>query len=130
MGYITNFKMTIVDKDNNPITAEHSAFPKLATEFARIFNGNYFKEDELDSNIELLNSLVEYSSDWKWYEHDEDMAAFAAKFPEFKFALEGEGEDSKDWWMHWWEDGKMAGESAAQVIEPDFPSWSDGLYFA
>ena len=130
MGYITNFKMTIVDKENNPVTAEHSAFPKLATEFARIFNGSYFKEDELDSNIELLNSLVEYSSDWKWYEHDEDMTAFAAKFPEFKFALEGEGEDSKDWWMHWWEDGKMVGESAAQVIEPDFPSWSDGLYFA
>lgn len=47
MGYITNFKMTIVDKDNNPITAEHSAFPKLATEFARIFNGTILRKTSL-----------------------------------------------------------------------------------
>ena len=129
MGYITNFKMTIADKENNLVTVDHPAFPKLATEFARIFEGCYFREDELSDNIELLNGLIEYSSDWKWYDHDKDMSTFAERFPDFKFALEGEGEDSKDWWMHWWEDGKMVGESAAQIIEPDFPSWSNGLYF-
>jgi hypothetical protein len=131
MGYITNFKLEMYDGNGSLIDASHPAFPKLATEFARIFNGEFFKEDELEDNIHLLNSIVEYSSDWKWYEHDADMSKLAALFPDFKFSLEGEGEEKSDWWVHWWENGRLAGESSAQLIEPDFPDWSEnGLYFA
>jgi hypothetical protein len=33
-----------------------------------------------------------------WYDHEEDMKALAAHFPDILFALEGEGEESGDLW--------------------------------
>ena len=130
MGYYTRFKMTIVDKDGVQVDREHPAFKTIATEFARIWDGKDFNPENYAYHYDRLDTFFEDMPEYKWYDHDRDMTLLAARFPEFKFALEGEGEEKSDWWVHWWEDGMFAGKSCAKVIEPDFPDWSDGLYFA
>lgn len=119
MGYYTNFHMEILDKDNELIDPNSVNYNKFRDAFNAIFYGHIY-DPESDTDY------LEYFLDWyeaKWYEHDEDMRKFVEQFPEYKFVLEGRGEEREDWWVHWWEDGKLCGEGRGQIIEPDTPNY-------
>lgn len=45
--------------------------------------------------------------DCKWYEHEDVMKAFSAKWPTVLFTLKGEGEESGDMWYKYFLGGKM-----------------------
>jgi hypothetical protein len=43
----------------------------------------------------------------KWYEHEKDMKEFSKRFPKVLFTLRGEGEESGDVWVKYFQNGKM-----------------------
>ena len=61
-----------------------------------------------------LNNLDEC----KWYDHEADMKIFSALFPEVLFMLRGEGEESEDIWMKYFQAGKMQIAKATISFEP------------
>lgn len=57
----------------------------------------------------------------KWYEEEEDMREISAMFPDIRFAIHGEGEDSGDIWDAYYLDGKRQYCPAIISIEPFDP---------
>lgn len=42
---------------------------------------------------------LETHGEMKWYDWEEDMSQLANEFPDVEFYLEGNGENSDDWWI-------------------------------
>jgi hypothetical protein len=42
----------------------------------------------------------------KWYSYDDDMKVVSQKYPSLTFELEGEGEESGDFWRSWYKNGR------------------------
>lgn len=61
-----------------------------------------------DLNLFDVSGSVEYG--WpaydKWYDHDDDMLAISARFPDVVFQLYGDGESSDDNWMNYYKGGR------------------------
>lgn len=91
MGYYTRYHLEMKDtrKPLQPMIIEENApdlYKAVAQKFEEIFG------------YDVLDDLVDYTDDWKWYEWEIDMRKLAAAFPFIRFNLEGEGEDREDWW--------------------------------
>jgi hypothetical protein len=111
--------MCIVDKIGNIITTESPEYKAIATEFGKIFLEQ--EKFDFDSDTDYL----EYFLDWyecKWYSHDEDMEKISTLFADYRFALEGQGEERNDWWVAYWENG-IHHSSCAEIVAPQFPKW-------
>lgn len=54
----------------------------------------------------------------KWYEHDDEMLEFSEKYPKHILLLEGEGEESGDFWQTYYRDGKKQDCKGKVVYEP------------
>jgi hypothetical protein len=52
---------------------------------------------------ELNDGLVEPIT---WYQFDRDMRRFSERYPGWLFTLTGEGEDRRDLWRAFYQDGK------------------------
>lgn len=55
----------------------------------------------------------------KWYEHEDELRHLSARFPEYLFTLEGQGEELGDSWTKYFQAGKM--HKAEQIVEPFDP---------
>lgn len=69
---------------------------------------------ELEGEMEVsLSELSGYGISFddnepcKWYGHEKDMRELSKKYPEVRFMLEGEGEESGDLWIKYFKSGKM-----------------------
>jgi hypothetical protein len=90
-------------------------------------------EDQGDYEEDLIKEFIEenenakYGIDengdctdcFKWYGHEEEMKEFSKKFPKALFALHGNGDDSDDFWIKYFRDGKMQ-ECQASLVYPEF----------
>lgn len=52
----------------------------------------------------------------KWYEHESDMKAMSAVFPDVLFKLHGEGEESGDIWNAYYLNGKSQKKKARIML--------------
>ena len=71
-----------------------------------------------------VGSLI--MSDFSWYEHEEDMAKLAARFPSTTFQLSGEGEEAGDIWRMYFRHGREPVTQRARVVFDDPPEWANG----
>ncbi len=77
-----------------------------------------------DSANWAFNSHGYSEESHKWYEHEQDLQAFSAQYPDWLFTLDGEGEEAGDIWRKYF----VAGESQTSRPEiihtpPDFTAF-------
>jgi hypothetical protein len=104
MGYYTNFKISI--HKNEKQTANDLEVFQLMLE--RETDGYTFD-----------NYGGKLSTNGKWYDFDENMAAVSKKFPHITFLLEGEGEEAGDLWKRYYKNGKRQ-ECPARIVYDEF----------
>ena len=105
MGYYTNYKMTVKDKDGMEID---SSLEPLFDEQV-LYQGKVSIQDVITQNLDAC----------KWHDHQEDMLEYSANHPEYLFILDGEGEESGDIWRKFYKDGKSY-EWKLEYALPDF----------
>lgn len=96
MSYYTRHTLTVLDKNYD--------------EQAMIVNRLLEMVKRIDENADILFSIDEdgsYRQESKWYDDEQDMAAYSRWFPDVVFMLTGVGEDSDDQWIKYFRDGKM-----------------------
>lgn len=101
MGYYTDFRLTVLNKDGSP------------------------KKDFSFENVDLpawceyiqLDELMQYPCNMKWYSYAEDMEELSKLFPDYIFLLEGEGEEALDLWRAYYCNGKKQ-SCPAEVVYP------------
>lgn len=71
---------------------------------------------EYDISIERLEN-DDYDQ-MKWYDHEDDMKEFSAKWPNVLFTLTGEGEEPGDLWVKYFRNGKVQTATAKITYEP------------
>lgn len=55
----------------------------------------------------------------KWYDHENDLCALSRRYPDWRFVLDGDGEDSPDFWIKHFVNGKMQ-LCQGEVVYPKF----------
>jgi hypothetical protein len=83
--------------------------------------GYYTKDEETPSGYGKYNSFF-FGGDnesCKWYNHDDDMITLSKQFPTVLFILKGEGEESGDLWIAYYQDGKYYRDNA-KIVFPEF----------
>ena len=102
MGYYTDFDLTIAP--GPPQSVRDSMSNKL--------------REITDWGVEDIIAHGEFY-DTKWYDYREDMIKLSESFPEYKFILNGHGEEKDDIWRAWFSNGKSYSVKA-QIVWPDF----------
>ena len=92
MGYYTRYELEIVSGNDG--------------------STNYELEISNTTNYDYL-----FGDSIKWYDHEEDMKKYSIGHPNVLFRLTGEGEDSGDIWMAYYQNGKMFKTKAKLVFE-------------
>jgi len=86
MGYCTTFVISVEDGDPS--------------------------EGEFDRISHMLETYEDFefwgdewvASDVKWYDYNDDMHRLSKEFPQFRFYVHGDGDDSDDLWEDHWQD--------------------------
>lgn len=104
MGYYTNYKLTVKDKDGTEI--DNSLCPD-------------FDKDDLYSGSLSIQQVIDWHDSMKWYEHHEEMIEISKTYPDYVFILDGQGEESGDVWRKFYKNGKSY-EWKLEYSIPDF----------
>ena len=94
MGYYTDYKLTVWDKDGDEVDKSYPVYSELEKTFRQVFEVN--KKYTYNPFRDLL-----YGENLKWYDHEVDMKKVALQFPDYTFELEGLGEDGYMWIKGW-----------------------------
>lgn len=93
MGYYTSYDLVIRPNSKNDAVSKE-------------------RWDQLEKEIKKMNAFDDgdvrsgFYSYAKWYDCDLDMTKLSMLFPEFLFELHGDGEESTDFWIMYYADGK------------------------
>lgn len=93
MGYYTSYCLGVTNETNNT------------------FPDNFVQELEklrVFEEIDIIGTTCYcYCSEAKWYDWEQDMCLISKKFPEYLFDLEGDGEESDDFWKAYFKNGMV-----------------------
>ena len=87
MGYFTTFAVTAQENGK-----EIDFSDIMKHELAKI-------TQEIDSTD--IDELADGCFNSKWYSYDSDVKLLSEKFPNIVFTVDGQGEDSDDFWKHY-----------------------------
>lgn len=103
MSYYTAYSLEILNADNFPEKSYLEIEREVAIELARLdyFRDTVERQSEWEAKIANsewpIDEILGYDT-MKWYDCEADMHKIAKKFPQYKFRLHGQGEDSDDFW--------------------------------
>lgn len=107
MGYITNFKLKVYDKDWD---GDKSRKADKTYEFKDLCLVKDNWGDYISSAIDGMEA--------KWYEYDTDMRSLSRVYPNYLFELTGDGEESEDNWKAYYLNGKSQVEQGILFYPP------------
>lgn len=92
MGYYTNFELTVTPEPSEELhkyltVSDYNQLLSYIGAFYRYPTGEYS------------------SSEWKWYNWEDDMLDLSIRFPDYVFRLFGDGEDRDDLWVAFFKNG-------------------------
>lgn len=109
MGYYTKYTFRCFDNREEEIDYSIPSINEKLVKALHKINPNYF-----DADLYLPHFFYE---DMKWYDHHEDMIELSKQFPEYVFLLEGDGEDSDDYWRAVYKEGMSDFMNSSRVFE-------------
>ena len=125
MGYYTYYSLTWEPDEGTYFSKEREI--AMNQRFCELF----YKESLEEVKKEFYGKTVEEPETWidntlneecKWYDYFSDMSILSGEFPEVKFTIYGDGEDSDDKWVAYFYGGK--GEFAqAEIVYADTSLW-------
>ena len=102
MGYYTYYDGRVYNKDFNQIDFENPNSTTL--DIIKTLATFMHEEYPCDTIEELSDVIIEIftngSGDLKWYNYEDHMKKLVECFPDYKFEIEGFGEEKGDWWVH------------------------------
>lgn len=115
MGYYTNYNLIVRPRKNGIYFSRDTiAAMNLAIDELEVFDDGSFEE-------------AGWCAYAKWYDHEKDMIALSAKFPDAFFELSGDGENSDDFWIEYFCGGRSQHCSGSIVYEePDMAALVGG----
>lgn len=87
-----------------------------------ILEGNDFSTDYKKEISDLSGYRNAFEYEIKWCEHQRDMIEYSKLHPKVVFKLSGEGEESGDLWVEYYQNGKFQREKTQIVIAGFDPS--------
>lgn len=124
MGYYTSYALVLLDGEGKPIPRYEGAREEMAAKIRALaqdedFDGETFDGEDGDLYAFLGEPCSYYA---KWYEWENDLTAFSKLFPDYVFEVEADGEDSNDFQVAWFKDGKTYSWSPDFTAPPFDPS--------
>ena len=103
MGYETYFTMNVSNthRENGKLVIDTEPIPSIV---ARDLEDAI---DELDTLYGDVSGGFYSGETIKWYEWDDDIRKLSREFPDILFEVSGDGEESDDFWMAYFLNGKM-----------------------
>ena len=126
MGYYTYFSLGVhenkYDVNSSCCTVAAEVEEKIAKELAKIIYeiGDEPTELELESLNQTQDLYDVLNDSMKWYDHENDMCKLSAMFPDLYFTLEGDGEDSDDYWRKLFHNGECIAVVDGEIYYPEF----------
>lgn len=77
------------------------------------------RSEEVDEALVYDAIVGNLRCDAKWYSHEKDMEKFSKRFPDVIFELKGDGDDSPDYWVKYFKNGKVK-FGKANLVFPTF----------
>ena len=113
MGYYTRFDLEVVGE------AEHWVTGK--TKDGQTVQVNVGVDIEsIKQEIGEISGYGEcFSDELKWYDHEKDMRCLSMKYPKLLFKLSGNGEESPDIWVKYYQNGKSQ-HCPGRIVFDDF----------
>lgn len=82
-----------------------------------ILKGDDYETDYENEISEISGYGVStFCSEIKWYDHDKVIRIYSTKHPNVVFKLSGEGEETGDIWVEYYNNGLMQREEAKVVV--------------
>jgi hypothetical protein len=96
------------------------------------YNVNLIPDDRRMEIIEDLRNTYESArwgldehgycnQDMSWYSWNEDIRKFSEKYPDVLFVVDGEGDDTEDLWISYFQNGKNQHVQARIIYDPYDP---------
>jgi hypothetical protein len=102
MGYYTNFALTTVFVDALDVMPDDIDFKATFVSIT-----GYSLDNEWSLNMV------------KWYNHETDMRRLSARYPQWVWQLDAEGEEQGDIWRKYFHDGRMQRANSEVIIKHD-----------
>lgn len=94
MGYYTSYSLSVQPRKNGMyFTKDTISALNLAVNQLEVFDDGSFED----------GGWCTYA---KWYDYEDNMIALSEKFPDILFELDGNGEDSEDFWIEYFCGGR------------------------
>lgn len=120
MGYYTYYTLGIHKHKFNVNSSAVTVEPEIETEVAKAL-AKIMYENADPKWLDNINDLYDVLNDsMKWYDHEAEMSQLSAIFPDYYFTLEGDGEESDDYWRKLFHNGGCIGAVDGEIYYPEF----------
>jgi len=95
MGYYTNFELRIYDAADHAAVCRHEVIDLIEPLVPDCLMDYKFPYGH---TVRDISENASSHDSMKWYDHKKDLQVLSARWPEYVFVLDGEGEENQDIW--------------------------------
>lgn len=121
MGYYSTFEITVEKVDPETFTPTWPVAKHKMPDNSEVPPGLVDEMHGICEDLEFdrIDTFYGYA---KWYDWEDDLKKLSERYPDFMFTVNGDGEDSPDYWICWIVNGKSQYEQKELTHEPFDPA--------